>query len=581
MSNSFFDNLGEFVTPYKRKYAVAVAISIISVVTELSAYALTGKLAGHIFGGGGLYDAMAPVAAIAGCKVATALLMNLSTQISHHAAYESLRDIRKAVVAKMMNAPLGYFEKNGSGRLKTLIVDRIEGIELTLAHLLPEMTANILIPGALVCIMLAVDWRLALCILGWILLGLAAFCGMLIGYDKKYSGQISAYKAMNQAIVEYVSGIEVIKTFNQTDKCAKKYESAVGYHADYSYKWSKDTQIFSSLCGAISPYSIFPLLTVGLVLWGGGNLGTSELFFFMIAALGIFRPILKAIGYFDQLAKMKTTSNEIREVLDCAMLKRAADGRIEPNTEGCAVEFSHVSFSYDDSEKTAVNDITLKVPHGTTLALTGPSGSGKSTIAKLLAGYFDVTAGEIKVYGKPFYEYTQDELNRLIAYVDQDVYLFDTTILENIRIGRPDASDSDVFDAAKKAGCDDFIRSLPDGYNTNVGSAGGRLSGGERQRIAIARAIMKDAPILILDEATASSDPENETLIQAALSRAAEGKTLIIVAHRLRTITSADQIAYIKNGKVEMIGSHEQLLLGCRDYADMWRISSLNQEEDN
>ena len=223
----------------------------------------------------------------------------------------------------------------------------------------------------------------------------------------------------------------------------------------------------------------------------------------------------------------------------------------------------------------------MKVPHGTTLALTGPSGSGKSTIAKLLAGYFDVTAGEIKVYGKPFYEYTQDELNRLIAYVDQDVYLFDTTILENIRIGRPDASDSDVFDAAKKAGCDDFIRSLPDGYNTNVGSAGGRLSGGERQRIAIARAIMKDAPILILAEATASSDPENETLIQAALSRAAEGKTLIIVAHRLRTITSSDQIAYIKNGKVEMIGSHEQLLLGCRDYADMWRISSLNQEEDN
>ena len=207
------------------------------------------------------------------------------------------------------------------------------------------------------------------------------------------------------------------------------------------------------------------------------------------------------------------------------------------------------------------------------LALVGSSGSGKSTIAKLLAGYWDADSGEIFIGGRPISAYSQEELNRQIAYVDQETFLFDESIMENIRMGRPAADDNEVVEAAKRAGCDQFIRALPQGYYTSAGMAGGKLSGGERQRIAIARAMMKDAPVMILDEATASSDPENEASIQEALSEAAKGKTLIVVAHRLSTVTGAEQIAFVKDGRIENVGTHSELLRNCPEYAAMWALS--------
>lgn len=571
-SASFFQELGSFMKPYSGRYAASVVVSVLSVAASLAAYGFVGIIAGEIFSARRNCEAvLIPAAAAVICKVLHALLLNVSTWISHKAAYLTLRDLRNAVAAKLMRLPMGYFEVHGSGRLKTLLVDHVEGMEKTLAHMLPEMTANLLGPLALMIWMFRIDWRLALCALLWVVIGFSVTFGMMNGYEEKHAGQIAAMKGMNQAVVEYVGGIEVIKNFGRADECYQKYEDAVYGHAAYNVNWQKETQVFSSLGMAIAPFSLFPVLIAGLIFYGNHTMEAGTLFLMVLLTFGIFGPLMNAMAYFDQLAAMGTNAKEIRDVLDSPELKR------ERETQSAGSEsdivFSNVTFSYATGSGTALKDISLQVPAGTMLALVGPSGSGKSTIAKLLAGYWDADSGKILIGGRPISAYSQEALNRQIAYVDQETFLFDASILENIRMGCPSATDEEVMETAKRAGCDEFIRALPQGYDTAAGMAGGKLSGGERQRIAIARAMMKNAPILILDEATASSDPENEASIQAALSEAAKGKTLIVVAHRLSTVMHAEQIAFVKDGKLQHVGTHPELLRICPEYAAMWALA--------
>lgn len=574
-SASFFKELGGFMKPYNGKYVLSIAISTLSVTAKLASYAFVGMIVGMLFTGTVVWENILPWAVVAIiCKLLHAILLNLSTWISHSAAYHTLRDIRSAIAEKFMRLPMGYFEENGSGRLKTMLVDNVEGMEKTLAHLLPEMTANLLVPLALMVWMFFVDWRIALCVVLWIIVGFSVTCGMMIGYEKKYAGQIVAAKEMNQAVVEFVGGIEVIKNFGRADECYQKYEDAVYGHAAYNVGWQRETQVYSALGMAIAPFSLFPVLIAGLIFYGNGTLEASSLFLTVILTFGIFGPLMNAMSYFDQLAQMGTNAKTIRDVLEYPELKRgecAGEQNVtKKDTMQSCVEFSNVTFSYDKEE--VLKGISINVPAGTMLALVGPSGSGKSTIAKLLAGYWDVASGDIRIDGKSISTYSQDELNQKIAYVDQETFLFDRSIMDNIRMGRPEANDEEVMEMAKRAGCDEFIRALPDGYYTMAGTAGGRLSGGERQRIAIVRAMMKNAPIMILDEATASSDPENEASIQAALSEATKGKTLIVVAHRLSTIMHAEQIAFVKEGRLEAVGTHEQLLENCVEYENMWNL---------
>lgn len=570
-SASFFKELGGFMKPYQVKYVLSVIISIISVLCNLGAYLFAGKLAGIIFTEKSVTSqALLITVGIAGFKVMNVILLNLSTWVSHHSAYETLRDIRSAIVEKMLRLPMGYFETNGTGRLKTMLVDRIEGIEVTLAHLLPEMTANMLVPLTLIVLMFMVDWRLAFCILLWLLIGVLIMGGMMIGYKAKYAGQIQAAKSMNQAIVEYVGGIRVIKTFNQADSSYKKFEDAVMHHANYNLDWVKETQFFSSFGSSVTPFSIFPVLIAGLIFFANGSLTGETFLLFMMISLGIYGSIVKAFSFFDQVAQMGTTAKEIRDVLDYKELKRKESNKTQ-NVSEATVDFSDVTFSYTKDGDKVLGGVSLHVPPHTMLALVGASGGGKSTIAKLLAGYWDATGGKIQINGKEISSYSQEEINNMIAYVDQETFLFDMSIMENIRIGRPSATDEEVIQAAKRAGCDEFIRALPKGYQTPAGS--GKLSGGERQRIAIARAMMKNAPIMILDEATASTDPENETAIQNAISKAAAGKTLIVVAHRLKTIVSAEQIAYVEKGIIKAIGTHDKMLKICPEYANMWYLA--------
>ena len=464
-SASFFQELGSFMKPYSGKYAASVAVSILGVAANLAAYGFVGIIAKKIFSANCDWETvLVPAAAAVICKVLHALLLNVSTWISHRAAYLTLRDIRNAVAAKLMCLPMGYFEVNGSGRLKTMLVDHVEGMEKTLAHMLPEMTANLLGPLALMVWMFLIDWRLALCALLWVILGFLVTSGMMKGYEEKHAGQIAAMKGMNQAVVEYVGGIEVIKNFGRADECYQKYGDAVYGHAAYNVNWQKETQIFSSLGMAIAPFSLFPVLIAGLIFYGNHTLEAGTLFLMVLLTFGIFGPLMNAMAYFDQLAAMGTNAKEIRNVLDSPELKRGGETR--PASPDPGIVFSNVIFSY-------------------------ASGNGPA----------------------------------------------------------------------------------PQGYYTSAGTAGGKLSGGERQRIAIARAMMKNAPIMILDEATASSDPENEASIQAALSEAAKGKTLIVVAHRLSTVMHAEQIAFVKDGSVQNVGTHPELLKSCPEYATMWALA--------
>lgn len=566
---SFFGELGTFMKPYGIWYGISVVISVIAVFLGLAVYAFAGIIAGKLFAASDdLHSLLMFAALAAGCKILNGVLINLSTWVSHHAAYHTLRDIRKAIVRKLVRLPMGYFEENGSGRLKVMLTDHIEGMERTLAHMLPELTANLLAPIAMMIWCFFIDWRLAVCILVWIIAGFSATGGMMKNYTEKYTGQIAAMKSMNQAVTEYVGGIEVIKNFGRADECYGKFKDAVYGHAEYNVNWQKETQIFSSLGTAIAPFSVFPVLIGGVIFYTNGTLAPETLFMMILLSMGIFRPLMQAMTYFDQLAQMGTNAKEIKDILDKPELKR---GSMEISESD--IELSNVSFSYLNEDSFAADHISLKIPAGTMLALVGPSGSGKSTIAKLIAGYWDADSGKVLIGGKDISQVSQESLNKSIAYVDQDTFLFDTSIMDNIRMGNPFASDEEVIHAAKAAGCDEFIRALPQGYHTLAGTAGGRLSGGERQRIAIARAMMKDAPIMILDEATASSDPENEASIQDALSAAAKGRTLVVIAHRLSTVMNAKQIAYVKNGKIEAVGTHARLLEICPDYAKQWALS--------
>lgn len=400
---SFFKELGEYIRPYRGQFALSIIVSLLAVFCGLAVYGVVGVLCGEIFEGDRSFVQLLLIIGVAGlCKILNAVFLNLSTYISHKAAFKTLRDIRLALSSKLMRLPLGYFERKGSGRLKTVLVDRVEEVEKTLAHFLPEMTANLCIPIGLIIWMFSIDFRLALCVLLWIIIGLAASSGMMKDYNKKFAGQIAAGKSMNQAVVEYVGGIEVIKTFNQAESSYEKYANAVKHHASYSVDWMKSTQVYASLSYSIAPVSIFGVLIFGLIFYGNGTLAPSVLFLFMIISLGVFGPISKASSYMDQLSSMNVVAGEIKDILDAPELERSEIATADVSS--FAIGMDHITFSYEQSEKPAVKDISITIPQNTMLALVGPSGSGKSTIAKLLAGYWDADDGTITIGGIPIKE---------------------------------------------------------------------------------------------------------------------------------------------------------------------------------
>lgn len=493
-------------------------------------------------------------------------LYSMALSVSHKATFSVLKDVRLRMLEKLPKMPLGEIISVPSGNFKQIIVDQVESMEKPLAHLLPEMTSNLLGSLSIFIYLLFLDWRMALLSLVSIPVGML-FMGLVMkNYAVQYEGSVKVNREMNSAIIEYVNGIEVIKTFNQDKRSYAKYKDKVIANARYFYEWMKSCQLPVSLSKNISPTTMITVLPFGWYFYISGSLSAEVFISVIILSLGIAGPLLETINFVDGLAKIGTIANSINLILEGKEQKHSDR---EVTIQQYNIDLQNVKFGYEE-EKEILHGISLNIKEGTTVAFVGPSGSGKSTLAKLIAGYWDITEGNINIGGYNLNEIPLKQLYSLTAFVSQDNFLFNESIRENIRMGNPSASDKEVEDIAKKSGCHDFIMKMEHGYDTVVGSSGSHVSGGERQRISIARAMLKNAPIVILDEATSYIDPENEVIIKQALSKLIIDKTVIIIAHRLSTITDAEQIFLIENGKLVSYGKHDVLLKGCELYRNMW-----------
>lgn len=559
--------LSEFASKYKYLYIVSVISAVIGVLSGVIPYVIMGHIVAELIKGNtnmSWYTNQVILMAI--FWILRVVGHAVSTSCSHKATFHVLGNMRKKVCDKLSKLPLGYVKETPSGTLKNIIVERIDSIETTLAHILPEFTSNLLAPICVFIYLLILDWRMALVSLISLPLGLIAYMGMMIGYDESYKNTVIKTKTLNDTAVEYINGIEVIKAFGKARNSYEKFKVAAKEGANCYIEWMGRCNIFFSIAMVLTPCTAISVLPIGGILVNNGSLDISTFIMCIILSFGLIAPIITVMSYTDDLAKLKTIMSEITNVLTQDELNRP-DKDLE-KIKDYSISMKNVRFSYNKDE--VLHGINLNIKEGTVNAFVGPSGSGKSTIAKLIASLWDVDSGTIKIGGVDIKKLSLEEYNRKIAYVAQDNYLFDDTIRENIRMGKLDATDKEVEEAARKSGCDDFIRNLENGYDTIVGGAGGHLSGGERQRISIARAMLKDAPIVILDEATAYTDPENEAVIQSSVAKLVQGKTLIVIAHRLSTIVDADNIFVINNGNVVEQGTHNELLKLDGLYKNMW-----------
>jgi len=492
----------------------------------------------------------------------------LSTMLAHVSAYTILEGLRLRAADRLMGAPLGEVESRPIGTMKSTIVDRIEDIEPPLAHMIPELSSNILLPLVVVIAMFLIDWRMGLALLVTIPVALIPMAFGMRSYNKNYAAYMEANAHVNSVIVEYVEGIQVVKAFSQGERSYQKFARAVSSFKDFTMNWYRCTWASMNLCLSILPTTLLGTLPVGVYLYQAGVLDPAQVTLCLMMALGIVSPLMSATAFINSMKSMQFAVKDTRELLDLPQLSQAEQ---DVPLDGRAMQLRDVSFSYGGQDgKEVLHHLDLTIPQGKFTALVGPSGGGKSTIARLAARFWDVTSGSITLGGHDIRELPLKQLSREISFVTQDNFLFDCSLKENIRLGRPGASDEEVFAAAKAAQCEEFVSRLEHGWDTAAGDAGKQLSGGERQRIAIARAILKDAPVVILDEATAFTDPENEDKIQRSIMALSKGKTLLVIAHRLSTIQNADQIVVLEEGEIVDRGTQRELLDRCPLYQTLW-----------
>lgn len=497
--------------------------------------------------------------------VASKVFFGASTIFSHISAYTILASLRHDFVERLMRASLGTSSSKSIGSIKNVFVDRIEGVEVPLAHMIPELSGSLALVAAIAVWLFAIDWRIALSCLATVPVGLLVFASGLAAYNKMYAAYMEQSNRVNSVIVEYIEGIEVVKVFNQTSESYARYADAVRDFKEFTLGWFKATWVTMNLAFAILPTTLLGVLPCGLWLYLAGLISPATLTLAVILSLAVVSPIMKLSAFLNEMKSMEFAVADADEFLTLPPLPEA---REEANVPSSDIAFCDVRFGYGDAE--VIHRDSFRVPEGSFCALVGPSGSGKSTLARLLARHWDTDAGDVLIGGVSVRDMPLGQLSSLVSYVAQDNYLFDSTLRENIRMGKPGASDAEVEAAAAAASCDEFLARLPLGLDTPAGTAGRGLSGGERQRISIARAILKDAPVIVLDEATAFTDPDNEDKIQKSISRLASSKTLLVIAHRLSTVTGADNIVVLDDGRVAAQGTHEELLSSSALYRSLW-----------
>ena len=537
-------------------------IAVYNILIELAEHALDPSLIDKAYIWLWSYIAL-------GAFFAFGVLTFASLMLSHIAAFNILYEIRMQLVQKMVRLPLGFFSRRASGELKKIMSDDVERIELFIAHHIPDIVTALLFPLILVSYMFAVDWRLAIVVLAVLAMAFYVMGRMYTGkkireVSKRY---VETLGRMNASIVEYIRGIQVVKTFTESTNAYRKLNDDIKEYRKFANE--VNVQYQPTYVGFLTILSSALLFIIPVAVWllvGSASYATfvPVLLMFLFFGVAVFFPVLKLlwIGSF-----LNQNNMGVQKIDDILYMDEIEEPDIPRHPKDASVEFRNVSFAYDTTP--ILKAISFISHPGTITALVGPSGAGKSTVAMLAARFWDVQSGEILIGGVPVKEIPTSVLMDNVAFVFQDNMLFDT-IEENIRMGNKTATFEEVARAACAAQCHEFIESLPNGYQTLVGEGGIYLSGGEAQRIALARAILKDSPIILLDEATAFADPENEGKILAAFSHLIKGKTVLVIAHRLSTITNADRILYVDKGVIAEQGTHEQLLALKGEYARMW-----------
>ena len=578
----------EYAGSHKKTIHLASFIMLLSVIMGVVPFLFAYQIINPLILGQNLEFTRLVIllAGILICLVLQALLGGLGLNMSHKAAYNTLFGLRTSLQKKMENLPLGAIEEKGTGAIKKMFVDDIGSLEVLLAHSLPEGIANLIVPVMVYIAMFFVDWRLALMSLASIPLSIVAMMIMYSAGMKKMGPYYMASGKMNNTIIEYVNGMEVVKVFNKQTESYKRFSKDVGDYRDYALAWYKTAWPWMALYSALLPCTIILTLPLGGYFAYMGYVSLSDLILVLCLSLSIGLPLLKALGFLPTMPQLNYKISALEDALNIEPLKQG-----ENKFKGIdhTISYDNVTFGYQLSKmgengqpetyiKNVIHNVSFTAKVGEKTAIVGESGSGKSTLAKLLIHYYDVLEGSISIGGQNLQDMSLKALNKEISYVSQDQYLFNTSLLENIRIGNLSATDEEVIEAAKKAQCMEFLDKLPNGIYSLAGEAGKMLSGGERQRISLARAILKNAPIVVLDEATAYADPENEEKMEAAIRELVKGKTLIVIAHKLPAIVDADQILVMNHGRLVANGKHNDLLESSAEYRKLWNATIFSKE---
>ena len=554
---------------YRKKFSLSVVLSVISVTAGLVPFFCMYRVLCEF-----VEQTVTMQSVVGWCLGALAaytvkvLCFAGSTGASHQVAYHVLEGLRLRMADRFLHAPLGEVQAHSIGEIKNVMVDKIEHIEPPLAHVVPEGAGHIVLPVVSILALAAIDFRIALASL--VTFPAAFVCMMLTfqisGRNFDTYNQSNAY--MNSAIVEYIEGIEVIKAFGRTGVSYEKYAGAIKNYRTFVIKWLSSTWVTMKLAFALFPSTLIGTLPVSLALASKGVITAPQAALAVMLSISMVGSLAKLEVFANETKQMQMTVEELQRFLT---MKSLPEPERYADCKGTEIELKNVRFSYTGKEEEEVlHGVNLKLPQGSFTALVGPSGGGKSTVAKLIARFWDVTGGEITIGGVNLKDMPLAQISEKVSFVGQDNFLFRCSLLENIRLGNPRATDEEVKQAARAAQCEEFILKLPNSYDTPAGEAGKRLSGGEKQRIAIARMMLKNAPIVILDEATAFTDPENEDKIQASIAALTRDKTLLVIAHRLSTIRQADNIVVLKDGAIEAQGKQEELLSSCPLYRSMW-----------
>lgn len=571
-SPSLLRRVFQFAAEKKSAYIVSILFALISVACAIAPYLIIAKIISQLLNGErDLQMYLVECGIVALFWFGNVLFHAISTTCSHAATFHILGSIRKKICDHLSEVSLGSVLNIPSGSLKNILVERIDSMETTLAHIVPEYTSNLVLPLGLFIYLFIIDWRMGLASLATLPIGIIAVMFMMRGATAKFAESIQKTKHLNDTAVEYIHGIEVIKAFSKSKSSYEKFVTAARDGSECFVEWMRSSIWPFSVAIVVAPATMLSILPIGGYFFYNGTLNAIDFITIIIISLSLIQPILTVYTYHDDIAKAYVIFNEVGEVMDMKPLERPECDADTPANNSIELKDVHFGYKEKDKEpKEVLHGINMILPEGSYTAFVGPSGSGKSTIARLIASLWDVDSGSIQIGGVDIKNLSLKTYNQRVAYVSQDNFLFDLNVRENIRLGRLDATDAEVEECARNSGCYDFIMSLENGFDTIVGGSGAHLSGGERQRIAIARAMMKNAPIVILDEATAYTDPENEAIIQKSIAKLVAGKTLIVIAHRLSTVCDADKIYVIRDGHIDSSGTHQELLAMNGLYSKMW-----------